>query len=562
MIELTKAEKLDLLAKANIAYTVIRDGKITTDKYGYIKVEPTNLIRRCWCRLNKGAEISSDEVCMCCGGKNSTTATVITKAINTLADEELKKTGKTKSYKYQVPSQNVTLGTMFYVREHPNKEAGIQIMKISVSIKGGNTALEQDELVWKIVHVIDIVPNEGSRAYKYARGKEVDIDMFDAFQLNSKLLKDAPNVYFENACGMIDFVLKHKKFNQYTGFMQCFNLADVVIPRNSFFMFYMYLYAQYPVVEFVVKMGYIDLVAKIMKNLANGYNKDNIRIRAAELSKILNCEATNGSMALTAPKYIADDLNLKEAEIDEYVLWGDICQMSEDGPISKENYIAATRNNVYPHLYFRRLDIPNILKYGYTMKEFIKYMRKQVMLCAPNDIKGYTYADYGHILTCWRDYLNMCDLMCVKHEKFPMNIKSAHDNILIAFRAYENIMADKMIDKIANMAEKCIPDTNKYNDSQYVIVMPHNITDVVQEGQAQHNCVGSYINRIAKKQSLVFFIRKKEDPTTSLVTAEYRNGKITQLYYKNNQHVNDKEIIEIANTFRDRLIRDREFAMY
>jgi hypothetical protein len=265
-------------------------------------------------------------------------------------------------------------------------------------------------------------------------------------------------------------------------------------------------------------------------------------------------------MALTAPKYIADDLNLKEADIDEYVLWGDICQMSEDGPISKENYMAATRNNVYPHLGFHRSDIPNILKYGYTMKDMIKYLRKQVMLAEPRYRGGYSYSDYGTIFTCWKDYLNMCDLMGVQHDKFPMNIKSAHDNVIAAFRAYENVMADKMIDKIATLAEKCIPDTNKYNDSQYVIILPHDVADVVQEGQAQHNCVGSYIDRIVKRHSLVFFIRKKDEPDTSLVTAEYRNGKITQLYYKNNQSVNDKEIIDIAAEFCNRLSKNHDFA--
>lgn len=560
MIELTEKEKLDLLAKSNAAYTVIRDGKITVDKYGYVEIEPTDQFHRCWCRLNKGAAIAGGEVCMCCGGKNNVYTSVATKTLNALALEEIKKSGKTKNYMYRVADQNATLRTMFYVRKHPEKEAGIQAIKLSVTLKAGNTSVDEDQLVWKIIHIIDIIPNEGSRAYKYSRGKEVEVDMFDAFQLNSKLLKDPPNVHFEDASGMIDFVLKHKKFNQYTGFMQCFNLADVVVPRNSFFMFYMYLYAQYPVVEFVVKMGYIDLVAKIMRNLANGYNKENIRLRAAELSKILNCEATNGSMALTAPKYIADDLNLKEAEIEEYVLWGDICQMSEDGPISKENYMAATRNNVYPHLNYHRSDIPNILKYGYTMKDVIKYLRKQVMLEEPRYRGGYSYSDYGHIFTCWKDYLNMCDLMGVKHDKFPVNIKSAHDNVLAAFRAYENVMADKMIGKIATMAEKCIPDTKKYNDCQYVIMLPHGVADVVREGQAQHNCVGSYVDRIAKRQSLVFFIRKKDDPSTSLVTAEYRNGRITQLYYKNNQRVNDREIVDIASEFCKRLCTSRDFA--
>jgi hypothetical protein len=547
MIELTNAEKLEILSKSHVAYTVVKDGKIITDtKYHRPQFEPTEKYHRCWCHMNKGARIEADEVCPhCAGAARGYRHTVYAKSIITLAIEKLM-------------ANHTALQTLFYVRKHPEKESGIQILKITITLKGGNTAVDEDELVWKIAHVIDIVPNEGCRVYKYSRGKEVDVDMFDAFQLNSKLIKEAPNILFANSSGMIDFVLKHKKFNQYTGFMQCFNLVDIVIPRNSFFMFYMYLYAQYPVVEFIVKMGYMDLVAKIMRELANGYNKENIRMRAGELTKILNAEATNGSMALTVPKYIADDLNAKEAFVREYVVWGDICQMSEDGPISKENYLAATRNNVYPHLDYRIEDIPNIMKFGYTIKDVIKYLRKQVLLNPPQYRNSYGHYDYGNVFTYWKDYLNMCDLMGVKHDKFPVNIKVAHDNVQKAFQAQKNAMSDRMIAQISEVAEKSIPDTQKYKDGQYEIVMPHSVSDIVQEGQAQHNCVGSYVDRVVKRHSLVFFIRKKDDPNKSLVTAEYRNGKITQLYYKNNQRVNDKEIIDVAAEFCKKLIHNRE----
>jgi hypothetical protein len=232
--------------------------------------------------------------------------------------------------------------------------------------------------------------------------------------------------------------------------------------------------------------------------------------------------------------------------------------MSEDGPISKENYLAATRNHVYPHLDYRIEDIPNIMKFGYTVKDVIKYLRKQVTLNPPQYRNSYSYYDYGNVLTHWKDYLNMCDLMGVQHDKFPVDIKAAHDNVQLAFQAKKNAMSDRMIAQIAAIAEKSIPDTEKYRDGQHVIVMPHSVSDIVQEGQAQHNCVGSYIDRIVRRESLVFFIRRKDELAKSLVTAEYRNGKITQLYYKNNQRVNDKEIIEVASEFCRKLTNNRE----
>ena len=68
-----------------------------------------------------------------------------------------------------------------------------------------------------------------------------------------------------------------------------------------------------------------------------------------------------------------------------------------------------------------------------------------------------------------------------------------------------------------------------------------------------HNCVGSYVDRVSNGHSLVFFIRKKDEPDASFVTAEYRGHNITQLYYKNNRRVSDTEIIHMANKFKDAL---------
>ena len=143
----------------------------------------------------------------------------------------------------------------------------------------------------------------------------------------------------------------------------------------------------------------------------------------------------------------------------------------------------------------------------------------------------------------------MCDLMEVKHDKFPKDIRVAHDNVAMAFKMKENEMSNKSIEQLAKEAEKYIPDTKQYNESQYAIILPHSISDIVQEGQAQHNCVGSYVSKIAQRHSIVFFIRKKDDLGQSFITAEFARGRLTQIFYKNNRSVNDKELVEIATTF-------------
>ena len=112
-----------------------------------------------------------------------------------------------------------------------------------------------------------------------------------------------------------------------------------------------------------------------------------------------------------------------------------------------------------------------------------------------------------------------------------------------------------MIDAISKAAEKYIPQSKMYLESEYVIILPYSSCDIIQEGQNQRNCVGSYLKRIAQRDSFVFFIRKKETPDESYVTGEYRDGRVTQLYLKNNRIVSESKIHEIAREFATNLTK-------
>lgn len=555
MYELTSAEKRILLQRRKIHYHVVKDGEVDVSKPNMRAfINPKNHYGICWCKGNNGAKIKED-ICVHCGADmTGRYYSVTSKELVAKVKAAFDASGKERWYAPNDTNQ-LSLGTFFYVKKHPEVDNGLLILKIQLSVRGGKDTIADEELVWKIAHAIEIIPGGKCRAYKEVRGKEVEIDLFDAMQLSSKTVKESPDIVFEGFIGPIDFMLNAKKLNQYTGFMQCFNLVDAPMPRASFFMFYMYLYAQYPAVEFVVKMGYVSLLAKIMRKLSNGYNKEEIRNEAKMLRRIINPEATNGSLALTVPRYIADDLNQKDAPINDYILWGDVHQMTENG-VSKERYLKWTRNVVYNGMCWHLPEVPNVLKYGYDFGEVMKYVEKQRKLHDEETAGRYGYHHYFGI---WRDYLNMCDLMQIEPERMPSDIVGAHDNLVNAFNIAKNKMADVGIKTVAQMAEPCIPDTQEYKDSDYIIVMPHSVQDIVQEGQNMHNCVGSYVDRILKKQSLVFFIRTKDDPTSSFITAEYRNGRLSQLYYKNNRPVYDAQINDIATNFCAKLYNSHKF---
>ena len=81
-----------------------------------------------------------------------------------------------------------------------------------------------------------------------------------------------------------------------------------------------------------------------------------------------------------------------------------------------------------------------------------------------------------------------------------------------------------------------------------LVYIPDSADDLSMEGKNQNNCVGTYVERIAKKQTLVFFIRQLNNPTASFVTMEMSyKGEVHQVMYKGNKRVDDDNIINFVD---------------
>ena len=60
-----------------------------------------------------------------------------------------------------------------------------------------------------------------------------------------------------------------------------------------------------------------------------------------------------------------------------------------------------------------------------------------------------------------------------------------------------------------------------------------------------HNCVGGYYNRVKNQESIIFFVREKDKPNESYITAEFKRGlygnKLGQFYKSYNRYNDDKD---------------------
>lgn len=96
----------------------------------------------------------------------------------------------------------------------------------------------------------------------------------------------------------------------------------------------------------------------------------------------------------------------------------------------------------------------------------------------------------------------------------------------------------KQNDKIKEISDglRAMPNLKDFlgGSRGFLVYVPDSAEDILTEGRNQHNCVGSYVDRIAQKKTLVFFIRKLDCPDASFVTMEYCNGEVIQARYDYN----------------------------
>ena len=82
------------------------------------------------------------------------------------------------------------------------------------------------------------------------------------------------------------------------------------------------------------------------------------------------------------------------------------------------------------------------------------------------------------------------------------------------------------------------------------ILIAKNPDELKVEGKALHHCVGrmNYDQKFLREESLIFFVRNKQNLSEPLVTLEYslENKKILQCYGVNNSTPSD-EILRFVN---------------
>lgn len=122
------------------------------------------------------------------------------------------------------------------------------------------------------------------------------------------------------------------------------------------------------------------------------------------------------------------------------------------------------------------------------------------------------------IMITLTDYLKMCSDLKLDFDKFPSDLKEAHDKLVVKYKVFKQEYKNtEFVQKI----EDCKYLLNRIpEDENYTILVPKDIADITQEGETMRHCVGSYVDNVISGRSKIFFIRKKTNTQKPFVTVE------------------------------------------
>lgn len=433
--------------------------------------------------------------------------------------------------------------TIWYRYVEPIKN-GFQISIVKFEVKMSDGILSKK---WSVEYTLVHDVCEQTKAYKNLKKKRNECSPAEALMLKVTHGKKTLYTVYAGYEDFNDMMYQNERQLKMCGFVDAIKYIKSYEIENFFFEF-IAVVNQYPVIEQIVKAGYIRLFSRIADIIKVARSAREIEEELKVLSTLIDNNGTTSSTAMRLPGYIIDYLQIKDAPINDYLFWLDVYELTG---ITKEQFQKILDSYSFILAYAQTSSdlIGNILKHGYLLEKLSNYLVKTAIS---------TKRDIPHTARLLVDYLNMCDAVGVEADKFPQDLKKQHDDIMQLFQ----YAADKKRDTvISDVADKCSAWMELHeNDAKrpealenHIIIFPHETKDFVNEGNEQHNCVAGYSKKVAAKTSIVYFVRKSDALGESFITGEYSNNG-GQFLLSNNRTVKDESLLEIK-TYIDSMMR-------
>lgn len=136
-----------------------------------------------------------------------------------------------------------------------------------------------------------------------------------------------------------------------------------------------------------------------------------------------------------------------------------------------------------------------------------------------------TKLTYSDVVSDYYDYLDaLIELKTqLTHDVvFPTNLRISHDRAVAQYKQLVDAEKDNLFKKAVAKYKKL-----NFENENYKIFLVDNIGLLQVEAQNLHNCSASYVDRIIGKSSVIFLIRKQEEPDTPFYMLELNPKSLT-----------------------------------
>lgn len=143
----------------------------------------------------------------------------------------------------------------------------------------------------------------------------------------------------------------------------------------------------------------------------------------------------------------------------------------------------------------------------------------------------------------WLEYLGWCKEMKYDLDNMfiymPTNFKKVHDRTAKEYQDFKDAQMRRRQAEMERKIKKILAEAANLpavmmKAKGLTIIIPKSGEEIKEEGRTLHHCVGTYVERVAKGETMILFVRKESAPDTPYFTLEYRNGKVIQCRGKNN----------------------------
>lgn len=276
-------------------------------------------------------------------------------------------------------------------------------------------------------------------------------------------------------------------------------------------IYFLEYHAKYPVIEFLWKAGYRNIV----HNRIFGMDRENRNAILWERKKLKECFKFPLRILKLMPP---EEWKLDDVQRANY-LWKDYGERITDAEMQTA---LQSRTDVQ--------SLTGAMPYA-GIGKILKYIQKQTE--KRKEEKGHTTYTPEGIIRAYRDYLHECEQLHFDlHDReilFPKDLVAAHDRTMKQI-AFEKNKADqekfqKAVEKLENFA---------WSEGEFFIRPAREQMELTAEGKALHHCVGGYIKRMAEGETAIFFLRKANEPDKPFYTLELQKKRVIQCRTEHN----------------------------